>query len=95
MQTESDRLKVRCIDDIVNEVERRKPSVIPPSTGATGTTVIDPIVEYKAKKKTISKNTILRGTKTIENEEDIEAVLDEIRQQLQKELEDASVIKLV
>ncbi|MCU4838356.1 BREX system P-loop protein BrxC [Bacillus cereus] len=95
MQTESDRLKVRCIDDIANEVERCKPPVTPPSTGTTGTTVIDPIVEYKAKKKTISKNTILRGTKTIENEEDIEAVLDEIRQQLQKELEDASVIKLV
>ena len=60
-----------------------------------GATVIDPVVEYKAKKKTISKNTILRGTKTIESEEDIEAVLDEIRKQLQKELEDASVIKLV
>ncbi|KAA6462805.1 BREX system P-loop protein BrxC [Bacillus cereus] len=98
MQTESDRLKVRCIDDIANEVERRKPPVTPPPTVPTGTggaTVIDPIVEYKAKTKTISKNTILRGTKTIENTEDIEAVLDEIRKQLQKELEDASVIKLV
>ena len=30
MQTESDRLKVRCIDDIANEVERRKPPVTPP-----------------------------------------------------------------
>ncbi|MGE6848228.1 BREX system P-loop protein BrxC [Bacillus tropicus] len=98
MQTESDRLKVRCIDDIANEVERRKPPVTPPPTVPTGTggaTVIDPIVEYKAKTKTISKNTILRGTKTIENTEDIEAVLDEIRKQLKKELEDASVIKLV
>lgn len=97
MQTESDRLKVRCIDDIANEVERRKPTVTPPTvpTGTGGATVIDPIVEYKAKTKTISKNTILRGTKTIENTEDIEAVLDEIRKQLQKELEDASVIKLV
>lgn len=98
MQTESDRLKVRCIDDIANEVERRKPPVTPPPTVPTGTggaTVIDPIIEYKAKTKTISKNTILRGTKTIENTEDIEAVLDEIRKQLQKELEDASVIKLV
>ncbi|MCT6901727.1 MAG: BREX system P-loop protein BrxC [Lactobacillus sp.] len=98
MQTESDRLKVRCIDDIANEVERRKPPVTSPPTVPTGTggaTVIDPIVEYKAKTKTISKNTILRGTKTIENTEDIEAVLDEIRKQLQKELEDVSVIKLV
>lgn len=97
MQTESDRLKVRCIDDIANEIERRKPPVTPPAvnTATGGATVIDPIVEYKAKKKTISKNTIIRGTKTIESEEDIEAVLDEIRKQLQKELEDASVIKLV
>ncbi|HDX9577015.1 TPA: BREX system P-loop protein BrxC [Bacillus pseudomycoides] len=100
MQTESDRLKVRCIDDIANEVERRKPRVEPkpttnPSTGTGGATVIDPQPVYTTKKKTLSKNTLIRGTKTIENNEDIEAFLDEIRKQLQKELEDASVIKLV
>ncbi|EMA6342981.1 BREX system P-loop protein BrxC [Bacillus cytotoxicus] len=99
MQTESDRLKVRCIEEIAAEVERRKPIVTPhapkANTGTGGTTVIDPQTDYKTTKKTLSKNTLIRGIKTIENEEDIENFLDEIRKQLQKELEDVSVIKLV
>ncbi|MGM7634990.1 BREX system P-loop protein BrxC [Bacillus sp. Hm123] len=98
MQTESDRLKVRCIDEISHELERRKPPVTsPPVTnpGTGGTTVVEPKEKYVPKKKTLSKNTLIRGTKTIESEEDIEAFLDEIRKQLQRELEDVAVIKLV
>ncbi|MBE7105492.1 BREX system P-loop protein BrxC [Bacillus cereus] len=100
MQTESDRLKVRCIDDIANEIERRKPKVIPPvvkhdSETGGGTKAVEPEVVYVPKKKTLSKNTLIRGTKTIENKEDIEAFLDEIRKHLQHELEDGAVIKLV
>lgn len=97
MQTESDRLKVRCIDEISYEIARRKPkpSVEKQHVATGGTTVIEKAEVYVQKKKTLSKNSLIRGTKTIENADDIEAFLDEIRKQLQSELEDGTVIKLV
>ncbi|MCQ6266318.1 BREX system P-loop protein BrxC [Fictibacillus sp. WQ 8-8] len=97
MQTESDRLKVRCIDEINSEVARRNKPITPPSPSTVGTgvtTIVDPPSGYK-ETKTISKSTVLRGTKTIENEDDIESLLNELRQELKKELKENMIIKLV
>ena len=98
MQTESDRLKVRCIDEINREMAKRNtpsiPKSIPTNAGTGGTTIVEPPLEYK-QTKTISKSTVLRGTKTIENEDDIETLLNELRKELQKELKENTIIRLV
>lgn len=97
MQTESDRLKVRCIDEIHTKIAEQKEIEKKPATPETATgggTVIEPQAPYK-ETKTISKTAVLRGTKTIETEEDIESVLQEIRDQLRKELNENTIIKLV
>ena len=98
MQTESDRLKVRCIDEMNAEIASRNKPITPlpsPTTvGTGGATIIEPPSGYKAT-KTISKSTVLRGTKTIENEDDIETLLDELRQELKRELKENTIIKLV
>jgi len=98
MQTESDRLKVRCMDEINAEVARRNKPVTPwpdPSTtGTGGTVIVEPAKGYK-ETKTISKSTVLRGTKTIETEEDIESLLNELRIELKQELKENKIIKLV
>ncbi|OLS37724.1 BREX system P-loop protein BrxC [Bacillus sp. MRMR6] len=98
MQTESDRLKVRCIDEINNEIAKRKKTIVTPPihppVGPGGTTIIDPPTVYK-ETKTISKSTVLRGTKTIENDDDIERLLNELRLELKRELKENTIIKLV
>jgi hypothetical protein len=96
MQTESDRLKVRCIDEINIELDLHKlqidPTITPPIISGRGTSATQII---KKETKTISKSTVLRGTKTIESASDIENVLNELRQELQKELKENMIIKLV
>lgn len=98
MQTESDRLKVRCIEELNMEVARAHKSPVTPTADPSivtgGTAVIDSVTPYK-EIKTISKTNVLRGTKTIETEGDIESLLNEIRNELQKELKENKIIKLV
>lgn len=98
MQTESDRLKVRCIDEISSEIAKRNKSITSkpeqPKVGIGGGTIVDPPLVYK-KTKTISKSTVLRGTKMIQSEEDIENLLHELRQELTKELNENTIIRLV
>lgn len=97
MQTESDRLKVRCIDEIQKEIGKINPPKPTSTIGSgRGNSVGTPPVIIPAKStKTISKNSLIRGTKTIQAVEDIETLLQELREQLQKELTDNTIIKLV
>lgn len=98
MQTESDRLKVRCIDELNEAIAKRNVTDNPPPLrkpdGINGTTVA-PRPSGRKETKTISKSTVLRGTKTIQNEDDIENLLNELRQELRKELNENSIIRLV
>ena len=69
MKEESDRLKMRCFDEVSKKAERIT--------------------------KNVSIATIFQGAKTIENKDDIEGLLDDIRKKLNKELERNTMIKLV
>lgn len=100
MKEESDRLKMRCFEEISREVEKRKPKVSPaPETGIDGGA--DVIGDgksqvYKTKKtKNVSIANILHGAKTIETEADIDELLKDIKAKLKQELNDDTRIKLV
>ncbi len=94
MKEESDRLKMRCFEEISREVQKRKPPVVlNPEPGI----VVDgkPQV-YKTKKtKNVSIANILHGAKTIETEEDIDELLKDIKAKLKQELNEDTRIKLV
>jgi len=102
MKEESDRLKMRCFDEISKEIERRRPVVHKKVDGGTdlgdGTAGVGGRTHqiYRNRKtKTVSIANILRGAKTIENKEDIEGLLDDIRKKLNEELVENTMIKLV
>lgn len=96
MKEESDRLKLRCFDEITIETSKRKP--VEPQVTTEGQ-VKQPVQELPKKryKKTvnISIANILRGTKTIETEADIEKLLNDIREHLRNELKEDIIIKLI
>ncbi len=96
MKEESDRLKLRCFDEIAEELAKRKPAE-PPTTPEEldkPTVINDPPRKYK-KTVNISIANILHGAKSIESESDIEDVVNEIRNRLKRELKDDVIIKLV
>jgi hypothetical protein len=92
MKEESDRLKLRCFDDITAEITKRKQSEMLMNPGA------DQGAETSNKYKrtiNISIANILHGAKNIESEEDIEKIVNEIRNRLKSELKENTIIKLV
>ncbi|WKB36644.1 hypothetical protein QS257_06470 [Terrilactibacillus sp. S3-3] len=102
MRTESDRLKVRCFNQIQREIARRQPPVrtAPAEQPASGAVherqaVAETAPVYHKKTKTLSKQMMLRGTKTFETKADIDAFLNELRKKLEDELEENTIIKLV
>ena len=96
MKEESDRLKLRCFDEIAEELAKRKPAESPttPEEPDKPAVVNDPPRKYK-KTVNISIANILHGAKSIESEADIEDVVNEIRNRLKRELKDDVIIKLV
>jgi hypothetical protein len=95
MKEESDRLKMRCFNEISKEVEKRRPTDPPitnPGTCLGGGT---PPTYITRTTKNVSIANILHGAKIIENKNDIEALLSDIRKILNKELEENTIIKLV
>ncbi|NMB95397.1 MAG: hypothetical protein GYA02_02115, partial [Clostridiaceae bacterium] len=91
-----DRLKLRCFDEIAEELAKRKPAEPPttPEEPDKPTVINDPPRKYK-KTVNISIANILHGAKSIENEEDIERLLNDIRERLRSELKEDTIIKLV
>lgn len=95
MQVESDRLKVRCISQMHNYVP--EPIVEPDDEDIDSK--IEPIeptpVVRERKTKTLSKNRIIRGTKTFNSKQDINQFVEELRSQLLEELDEDTTINLV
>ena len=95
MKEESDRLKMRCFEEIENkkqEIKKRE------QTSGDGATIITGGGQggYKTKKTvTISMANILHGAKTIESKQDIDKLLEDIRVKLEKELKEDTIVKLV
>lgn len=92
-QTESDRLKVRCMNKIILEREQRAQNKVNPNTvvGPDPSDIVPPV----KKTKTISKHMIMQGTRTIASREDIDRVVDELRKEIEKEFDENTIIKLV
>ena len=93
MKEESDRIKIRCFDQI--ELEKKKR----PSQGKQPPGIIhgdEPEGGYKTKTvRNISITNILHGAKVIETEKDIEEVLNQIRKALQEYLNEETKLKLI
>lgn len=102
MKEESDRLKMRCFDEISREAERRKP-IDPPASpsggglgGGTSTIGGGTTPIYRAKRtKNISIANMFHGAKNLESKEDIEKLLNDIRKKLIEELDEDTIIKLI
>lgn len=95
MKEESDRLKMRCFE----EIERKKEEIkkIAPASG-DGVAIISgggETVYKKRKTVTVSMANILHGAKTIETKQDIEKLLVDIRTRLESELQEDTILKLV
>lgn len=93
MKEESDRIKIRCFDQIELEKKKRAtqgkqpPGIIHGDESEGG---------YKIKTvRNISITNILHGAKVIETEKDIEEVLNQIRKALQEYLNEETKLKLI
>lgn len=101
MQVESDRLKVRCLDEL--EQERQKAAaqatqVVEPSAASTNTEPVEQMETPKVKQqqtKTLSKNLVIKGTKTLKSTDDVDRFVEELRKNLMDELDDDTTIHLV
>jgi histidine ammonia-lyase len=93
LEEESDRLKMRCFEEIKKtalEKRKKRDSEKQPVTTREGNGV------YVTKKTVnISIANIFHGAKTIESEEDIEELLDYLRKQLKTELKENTILKLI
>ena len=103
-----DPLRVRLITNILNrqkEEDAKKARENRPkdettyigSTATEGTTVVnEPQVKVnRIKNKSVSINSLLLGSKEIKNEDDIEEVLNALRQKLKDQLEEDTIITLI
>ncbi len=93
MKEESDRLKMRCFEEIRKTFwmkKKEKEKEKQPEGGKDGEST------YVVKKTVnVSIANIFHGAKTIEKEEDIEELLGYLRQQLKKELRENTILKLI
>ena len=79
MKEESDRLKMRCFEEIEKKKQENEEGVKP----------------QPKKEVTVSIRNIFHGVGKIETEEDIEQFLDHVRRQIKKELKENTTIKFV
>ena len=107
IRLESDTVKLRCLDEITEyeEAHQPKPDLEPPTVPATpkmgkdGETPIKPVtppVQSKLKKRKNISISNVAGARTysIENEQDIDKFLAEMKQKLLQELEENTIIIL-
>lgn len=92
MEVESDRLKVRCMDEIEKELNSRKPANVNPAPDTGEET---PPVVSRRKTKTLSKNMMIKGTKSLKSKEDVDNFVEELRTKLLNELDEDTTINLV
>jgi len=93
MQVESDRLKVRCMEEIQQEFNRQRLVIAENDNDQDKPVVTQPVIPRRT--KTLSKNAIIKGTKSLQSPEDIDQFVEELRERLINELEDNTTINLV
>ncbi|MGL4874346.1 MAG: BREX system P-loop protein BrxC [Clostridium sp.] len=100
----ADNTKIKWIETILNEKQRieeekRKSQIKEkPATfekGGNETTTIKVTEKPKIKNKAVDVKKLVQGQRVIRNEEDIEKVLDILREKLKKELDENTILNLV
>lgn len=104
IRLESDTLKLRCLDEITDyeihhQPEKETPvNPMPPTTRGKDmpVTPATPVVKQKVKKRKNVSISNVAGARTysIENEQDIDKFLAEMKQKIMKELEEDTIITL-
>ena len=105
IRLESDTLKLRCMDEITEYEEAHRPVPEPsvtPTTSTTGNDATEPIkpatsqVQPKPKKRKNVSISNVAGARTysIENEQDIDKFLAEMKRKLLQELDENTIITL-
>jgi hypothetical protein len=94
MKEESDRLKLRYLEEIAKEAEKQKYSHEGASIVAETPEGVTKLPKQK-KIVNISIAHILHGTRNIESKDDIDKLLAEIRARLERELDENTIIKLI
>ncbi|MFD1363337.1 BREX system P-loop protein BrxC [Lentibacillus salinarum] len=92
METESDRLKVRCMDEIEGERQKMAAEQANPDTDRGEDT---PPIATQRKTKTLSKNMMIKGTKTLKSKEEVDDFVEDLRAKLLDELDEDTTINLV
>ncbi|WP_088049429.1 BREX system P-loop protein BrxC [Virgibacillus dakarensis] len=101
MQVESDRLKVRCLDELERENERAAVQATHITESAPVYSNVEPVEQVKTppikhrKTKTLSKNLVIKGTKTLKSTNDVDQFVEELRESLLRELDEDTTIHLV
>ncbi|MBF7082781.1 BREX system P-loop protein BrxC [Desulfallas sp. Bu1-1] len=97
MKEESDRLKMRCLQEITEKKAREQATGLPGNGERAGREhVVEEKEKYRHKRTVhVSVTNILHGASTIETREDIDKVLQLIRGKLESELKEDIIIKLV
>lgn len=101
MQVESDRLKIRCLEELEQarqESASQAADVVESTAVSTDSEPVDqmeiaPVKQQKT--KTLSKNLLIKGTKTMKSKEDVDQFVEGLRKQLLDELDDDTMIHLV
>lgn len=93
MQVESDRLKVRLIDQIEKEKMKKEQEKI--TVTVTEADKTNNPIKVERRTKTLSKNQIIKGTKTFRSKKDVDTFIEELRHQLIEELEEDTTVHLV
>lgn len=106
----AEKVKLKWIKDIVTEDETQKrikakeieeANRIAEGSGnretktATSTYKVEPVLEVVIKTKTLSMRELVKGQKTIKNNDDIDEVVEALRKKLREELEKDTIISLV
>lgn len=100
----SDKFKVKWIKEILEEAERQKrknPGIVSEGTGEKPTQPdkvpyeVNPTQPIVIKTKTLSMRELVKGQKTIKNNDDIDEVIEALRRKLIEELEQDTIISLV
>ena len=100
IRLESDTLKLRCLDEITEYEEAHRPKVNPepsvnPETPTTSEGPVSPVQPKPKKRKNVSISNVAGArTYSIENEQDIDNFLAEMKEKLLNELDENTIITL-
>ena len=100
IRLESDTLKLRCLDEITEYEEAHRPKVNPepsvnPVTPPTSEDHVSPVQPKPKKRKNVSISNVAGArTYSIENEQDIDNFLAEMKEKLLNELDENTIITL-